>query len=64
MMDQKNYQQANNLCSYLWVGIDRWHYDVVVDLHPISHGWRRSIPQWSHQNVLTTRNEQESEAPA
>jgi hypothetical protein len=33
--------------SYLWVGIDGWHDDVVVvDLHPImSHGWRRSIPQ-------------------
>jgi hypothetical protein len=41
--------------SYLWVGIDGWHNGVVVvDPHPImSHGQRRLIPQWSHQNVLT-----------
>jgi hypothetical protein len=54
MMDQKNYQQANNSCI-IPLGIDGWQDDViVVDLHPImSHGWRISIPQRSHQNVLT-----------
>jgi hypothetical protein len=41
--------------SYLWVGIEGWHDGVVVvDPHPImSYDWRRSILQWSHQNVLT-----------
>jgi hypothetical protein len=41
--------------SYLFIVVEVWHDGVVVvDPHPImSHGRRRSIPQWSHQNVLT-----------
>jgi hypothetical protein len=40
---------------YLCVGVDGWHDGVVVvDPHTImSHDWRRSILQQSHQNVLT-----------
>jgi hypothetical protein len=55
-IDIIRYRSGQIICvSYLWVSIEGWHDGIIViDPHPImSHGWRRSIPQHSRQNVLT-----------